>query len=92
MWTKTESPLQETRFLVHRVAPGNYALNYHYSGYIGENYTFKLGPTTLVFKVEAGEVIYLGNYLLKSPMGKATFRGKEVDTFKADKTKLKSDG
>ena len=92
MWTRTESPLQETRFLVYRVAPGNYALDYHYSGYIGENYTFKLRPTTLAFKVEAGEVIYLGNYLLKSPRGKATFRGKEVDIFKADKTKLEFDG
>ena len=74
------------------MAPGNYALDYHYSGYIGENYTCKLRPTKLAFKVETGEVIYLGNYLLKSPRGKATFRGKEVDIFKADKPKLKFDG
>ena len=29
---------------------------------------------------------------MKSPKGKAIFRGKEVDIFKGDKTKLKFDG
>ena len=80
MWTRTESPLQETRFLVHKVAPGNYALDYHYSGYIGENYTFKLRPTTLAFKVETGEVIFPDqdgpkdnhNYLFTRHHGKFT--------------------
>jgi len=64
---ESSSPMQKAEYLVYKVKSGYYALDSNKVRTYKLSYNIKLRPTTLMFRVKPGEVLYIGDYLLHSP-------------------------
>lgn len=90
---ETRSPLQDVRYVAYEMKPGYYALHTMTLRYARMVLDIKPRPSTLVFRVNNKEILYLGNLLLDVPKTvRDTLLVKDFATYNYRATKLSADG